>query len=208
MKLNKKARTVSQVSFLLIFIFLLIKGKNQLWMVIFGLGVLVSAFAGRFYCGWVCQIGTILRAQNYIKKKLKLPEFKLPKVFNKSWIRYIFLLLFLAFIVVMQKQGKQPGAVLIISAIAFVTGIFFNESLWHNVFCPYGTILSVSSRLSKKNVKIDEEKCIACGKCERVCPSQTINKAENQKRRIFSANCLVCGQCMDACPVQVIDYKS
>lgn len=81
MKLNKTFRTISQILFLAIFVFLLIIGKNMLWMALFAIGVLVSIFFGRFYCGWVCQMGTLLRGMSYIKKKLRIPQIKTPGFF-------------------------------------------------------------------------------------------------------------------------------
>lgn len=69
MKLNKTFRTISQILFLAIFVFLLIIGKNMLWMALFAIGVLVSIFFGRFYCGWVCQMGTLFKGNELYKEK-------------------------------------------------------------------------------------------------------------------------------------------
>lgn len=207
MKLNKTFRTISQILFLAIFVFLLIIGKNMLWMALFAIGVLVSIFFGRFYCGWVCQMGTLLRGMSYIKKKLRIPQIKTPGFFKQKWLRFVFFALFLGFIILMQKNGLQLFAVLIITGLSIVVSLFFHESLWHNVFCPYGSLLSLTSRFAFLKVKINEEKCISCGKCERVCPSETILIKENKKRQIDTIDCLNCGKCMEACPIKVIDYK-
>ena len=67
--------------FLLLFSFLASKGSIQLWIIIFGIGLLIW---GRFYCGWVCPINTVLRIKNWIYKKLNINVFDTPKYIKKS----------------------------------------------------------------------------------------------------------------------------
>ncbi len=54
------------------------------------------------------------------------------------------------------------------------------------------------------------EKCIGCGMCFRVCPSETIEMIDDetkkrQKRPIFRLDrCTFCAQCEDICPTHAI----
>ena len=53
--------------------------------------------------------------------------------------------------------------------------------------------------------KIDEEKCIGCGACERVCIVGCISKNDNDnKRKIDESACVDCGACLMTCPVKCI----
>ncbi|NBK21578.1 MAG: 4Fe-4S dicluster domain-containing protein [Spirochaetia bacterium] len=54
-------------------------------------------------------------------------------------------------------------------------------------------------------MKIDQEKCISCGKCMKVCPSVAITK-EGKKYSITKNDCLVCKACAEVCPVEAITY--
>lgn len=65
-------------------------------------------------------------------------------------------------------------------------------------------------------VDVDVEKCIACGICQRVCPSDVIeievwkiteDGKEKRKPRSFTLNlgrCMVCGLCAEHCPTGAI----
>lgn len=48
------------------------------------------------------------------------------------------------------------------------------------------------------------EKCIGCGKCQKVCPQNCID-FENERASIRQQNCLHCGACFENCPVKAIE---
>ncbi|MDH6356453.1 EFR1 family ferrodoxin [Parabacteroides sp. PF5-9] len=49
------------------------------------------------------------------------------------------------------------------------------------------------------------EACIACGLCERVCPTQTITLSETGKP-LWGNTCVQCVACIHRCPVRAIEY--
>jgi nitroreductase/NAD-dependent dihydropyrimidine dehydrogenase PreA subunit len=57
------------------------------------------------------------------------------------------------------------------------------------------------------NTVIDNEKCIGCGLCIKVCPYETISMVEG-KARVTGEISLNCGHCMAACPVGAINVTS
>jgi ferredoxin len=58
---------------------------------------------------------------------------------------------------------------------------------------------------SSREILIDEEKCVDCGLCTGVCPTEALSLDPETFRLKFSrSKCVVCEQCIPTCPVQVI----
>ena len=200
-------RIITEVLSLVLMVVLLMNGKLQLWFGVFAVGVIVSVFAGRFYCGWVCPMGTLFRPIGWMYKKLGIKRIKTPTFFKKPWIRIVFLILFIAAMVLTKVLKLKVNILPYMIAFSVVLTLFFAEDLWHQHLCPFGTILSISSRFSKKGITIDENACIACGKCQKVCPSQSIVTLESKKRENRANECLLCYKCQDVCPPNTCNYE-
>lgn len=68
-----KLQRMIQIALLGFFIFLIIKGRVQLWVGLLLGGIVLSFLFGRFYCGWMCSINTVL-ADYLDKKEIKNQE--------------------------------------------------------------------------------------------------------------------------------------
>jgi nitroreductase/NAD-dependent dihydropyrimidine dehydrogenase PreA subunit len=54
---------------------------------------------------------------------------------------------------------------------------------------------------------IDRDKCIGCGECVRVCPSQTL-EMQDGKAVVTGARSLACGHCVAVCPVEAVRVEA
>lgn len=200
------ARIIVETAALILVVLLTKNDKLQLFFILFLAGVVVSLFAGRLFCGWICPMNTIFRVINALYKKLKIKRINPPVFLTNKIVRILFLLLFIASLLVTKISGVHINMLLYIILFSVLVTLFIKEEFWHRNLCPFGTILSFTSRKAGRSLKIDEETCISCGKCQKVCPSQSISTLENTKRRNQPNECLLCLQCSDACPEDICNY--
>jgi polyferredoxin len=201
---KKTVQRIIQVAFLGLFLFLVSTGNVRLWMGLFLGSVLVSFLFGRIYCGWVCPINTVLGPLTALKRALHIKEIPIPRMLAKPWTRILFLLLFLAAFGFTAKTGKKLPVLPVLAVLGIATTILFPESFWHRYLCPYGSILSVSSKSARIGMKIDADKCNNCNACSNVCPALAIEKRE--KHVIRKTDCLACMQCQRVCKQGAITF--
>ncbi|GFI31850.1 putative electron transport protein YccM [Lachnospiraceae bacterium] len=63
--------------------------------------------------------------------------------------------------------------------------------------CPLGAVYSVFNPISVFRYRVDQEACINCGVCAKVCKMQ-VNPAKNANH----PECIRCGVCRNSCPVK------
>ncbi len=200
------ARIVVESLFLALFALLILFGRAQLWLAVFGAGAVLSLVFSRFYCAWLCPMNTLFRPIDFLYKKLGIKRLKMPRLMSHPAIRVLFVSLFIVSMFLTKRLALSIPPLLIVTVLAVLVVLVFEEALWHNSFCPYGTILSFTARPAIKKYAVDEEKCVACGLCQKVCAVHAIDTLENGKRYIRKADCLVCGHCARVCPTKAIRY--
>ena len=66
-------------------------------------------------------------------------------------------------------------------------------------------IAKVFSRVKIGRVRLVNEECIGCGKCNRACDMRVdVMGNLNAHGEVCSSNCIVCLKCTDACPTDAI----
>ena len=189
--MKKVLQLASQGVFLALFVLLTLSGRAQAWMGVFALSILTTLLLGRVYCGWICPIHTIMRSVAWSKKKQRIPSIRIPAWVTKPWVRLLALGVFLAAFAFTMASGKRLPVLPALLALGVLLTLFFPEALWHRHLCPYGTILSLPARASRRAMVIHPERCNGCGLCHRVCPAEAVKKRE-RPYEILKSECLVC----------------
>jgi ferredoxin len=81
---------------------------------------------------------------------------------------------------------------------------FYHGRLFCNTVCPVGSILGLLSKFSLFKIKIDEQNCISCNLCERVCKSGCIDK---KNKVVDYTRCVDCFNCLTVCPSEGITFN-
>lgn len=201
-------RFISQIIFFVIFIVLMITNKAQIWMAFLFLSIGLAAFFGRYYCGFICPIYTMIRVGNLIGRALGTQKKEIPKFFKLKGLRTTILIIFLGalgYTIYTMTRGEKFPLPIFIIALGVIVTIFVNENTWHRYLCPWGILLSFTAKFTKRNLNVSQKGCISCRKCYNICPAEAI--AFKEKAEIMPRYCLLCYKCHDICPVEVIRYK-
>ncbi|MGC9366325.1 MAG: 4Fe-4S binding protein [bacterium] len=201
----------------------------KIWLIpkfVIGTLVLIALIAGKAICGWICPFGTI-QTLLYRLKSVKIPLS--PKLHFIKYVVFIGLVVYLPVLLgapwfcKLCPVGSLEAGVPLISfgtgsvQLREIAGNLFSIKLallslfllWSvfskrpfcRLFCPIGTIYSLFNKFSLLEVKVDDNKCIHCGKCKKLCPIE--NEAPLAAR---SVDCFLCGECVRICPTDAVKY--
>jgi len=57
-----------------------------------------------------------------------------------------------------------------------------------------------------ENIQRDEERCVHCGACTAVCPTEALSVSGEDKKVVLDPEkCVACGNCVNVCTVKCID---
>ncbi len=165
-------------------------------------------FFGRGWCGYACWTAMILDLLPY-----KIPNE--PRKEKLGWIRYGVFALSLLFVgalfifEVPNLEGIMVWSFIIGNVLYYAVGIalafaFKDNRAFCKYICPITIFLKPASYYALIRVKVNEEKCIDCGKCRRVCP-MNVDMLDNSRRRLNGTECILCNECVKACPTGALE---
>ena len=110
-------------------------------------------------------------------------------------------------LVLLQEQLKSAAGFLFRWKFALMALVLLSSVYIHRPFCKYlcplGAFYALFQKVSVLRLKLDGEKCVSCGKCEKTCPMDVaVTRDPN------SAECIRCGACVRACPAGALCFGS
>lgn len=157
---------------------------------------------GRGWCGHACWTAMVL----------DLLPFKTPSAPRRRWgfVRYFVFgasLIFVSLLFIIQVPDKGEimwQSFIIGNIIYYAVGVALAYKCRDNrafckYICPITLFLKPMSYFSIFRIKVDEKKCISCGKCERVCPMD-VKVPSNSRKKENATECILCMKCVEVCP--------
>jgi len=194
------------------------------WMLVFVSALLL----GRAFCGWFCWFGGYLDLIEWgigDKLKIKIPRrillylgvipfvglaIKAYSTLLEKWIVQGFPATFAFRLADVEPWGgQQTGISILITLITFgpVLLFVFGRRAWCRYLCPIGALLKVFSSVSLGKVRLVNDECIGCGKCNRSCVMEVDVMGELEAHgEVRNAHCIRCLKCTDECPQGAIAF--
>jgi len=146
-------------------------------VVIFTLPLAVALFFGRTFCAAVCPLGAV--QELVAVRPLKVPAWVdhslgvLPYVYLGGAVLYaasgttFIICNYDPFVGLFRLSASE--SMLLFGACFLVIGLFVGRP-YCRYLCPYGALLGLCSKVSKRHVRIPPEECVKCRLCEDACP--------------------------------------
>jgi len=187
---------------------------------VLALGLIAGVIlAGGAFCGWICPFGAFQDLLAWIRKKLHLPEVRVPARLDRilTYGRYVSLIVIIGATIASVKMwfaGWDPYRTIFglgwifefnlaeswlayVVALLVVGVVLFIPRAWCRYACPLGGAISILGNLSLLRIRRVESECSGCAVCNRPCPVK-IDVAHADGA--VSADCIGCLECVEICP--------
>ena len=65
----------------------------------------------------------------------------------------------------------------------------------------------MDTRKKRRQAKVNQNQCVACGCCVKVCPLGAITVDRGLYARVNEERCVGCGRCAAECPASIITLE-
>ena len=181
----------------------------------------ISLILRRSFCSWICPVGLVSETLARLGQRLVGRNLRMPLWLDRGLrsIRYLLLGFFVWAIFSMSATAlrgflesdynqvadvkmylffaEMSSTAIIVIAILSLASILFH-GFWCRYLCPYGALVGLFGALSPFRIRRDEDRCIDCGICDKVCMGR-INVST--AKSVGSVECTGCLDCVASCPV-------
>lgn len=181
--------------------------------------IILTILLGRYFCGWICALGTMQELFGKLGLKIFKRRFEVNTKLDKV-LRYLKYLLLVIILFFTWKTGTlvirpyDPFAAyshipagfeelwsgfaigLIILVVSLIASMFYDR-FFCKYACPLGAFLGIISKISLFKIKRENSTCIHCNLCTRSCP---VNIEVSNINQVDSAECISCLECVSGCP--------
>lgn len=188
-------------------------------MILFVITLVVAILFRRSFCGLICPFGAIQEFFGKVGQKIFKRKFIIPSIIDKPlrYLKYIILVVTVifawktaglwiapydpwsAYAHLAEGLGRvwdESAVGLILLGITLVGSLLY-ERFFCKYLCPMGALYAIISKISPFKIYRDENVCVNCGKCSKVCP---MNIDVQNAKEVRNAECINCQTCVLNCP--------
>lgn len=188
-------------------------------MILFAITLVLAIIFRRSFCGLICPFGAIQEFFGKLGQKLFKRKFIIPMLIDAP-LRYLkYIILIITIFYAWKTAGlwmapydpwsafahlpegfesvwKESAIGLILLGVTLVGSILYDR-FFCKYLCPMGALYAIIGRVSPFRVERNENVCVQCGKCNKVCP---MNIDVQHAKKVKSAECINCQSCILSCP--------
>ena len=179
---------------------------------------------GRGFCGWACWTASILewlpiKENRCIPKKLTY--IRIPVFIVSILIPFLLVMSGYDYITKHINEDGMNGIIqtakfdqfiwflagnLIYYIVAVISAFVFKKKrAFCKIFCPVSLVMKFQSNFAITKKKPSGNRCIECGKCNKVCPMDVdVMKDIKNGKKVSSTECISCNLCVKTCPMKAI----
>lgn len=190
-------------------------------LLIFILSLVIALVFRRSFCGLLCPFGALQDVFSAAGRRLFGPQRALPNALDTPlrYLKYAVLALtagmawylgtlwmapydpysaYAHLTTAGDAIAEDPAAIVgfVLLAVTVIASLRY-ERFFCKYLCPAGAFYGIVGKLSPTRVVRNDDVCIACGKCSRICP---VNIQVDTLQQVTSAECISCNECVAACP--------
>lgn len=190
--------------------------------VLFGVTVLLALVLRRSFCGQICAFGGLQEFFGKIGKKLFKRRPVVPQRLDKvlRYLKYVVLAVTVAMAWITGELWITPydpfnalghladfNALITSYLVGFLIlvlsllGSIVYDRFFCKYLCPAGAFYGLIGKASPYAVRVNDDACIHCGKCNKACP-MNVEVMNAKNGRVTSLECINCNECVNVCPVQ------
>ena len=190
--------------------------------VLFGSTMLLSVVMRRSFCGQICALGALQEFFGKIGAKLFKKRPVVPKKLDGilRYLKFVVLGVTIAMAWITGELWITPydpfnalghladfNALTTSYLVGFIVlilsllGSVVYDRFFCKYLCPAGALYGAVGKVSPYAVRVDEDACIHCGKCNRACP-MNVDVMTAKNGRVTRMECINCNECVAVCPVQ------
>lgn len=188
-------------------------------LILFVITLVIAIVFRRSFCGLICPFGAIQEffagiGQKIFRKRLMIPA-KIDRPLR--YLKYAVLIITVFYAWKTAGLWMSPydpwsayahlpeglesvwseSAVGLILLFITIVGSLLYDRFFCKYLCPMGALYGIIGKISPHKIVRNENACISCGKCNKVCP---VNIDVQHVSEVKSAECINCQICVLSCP--------